>query len=117
MCNSLTIIGQVNNGILTFCKTCKIYHLEFTNIYLEFNEEEFKQFKAYLLTIEIGYWEHKYANVNIRRKIPIPTTQNNLTLLFNRSEITELITLFCSKSTHEKPLLDVSQIDYTLVIN
>lgn len=117
MCSSLTTIGQVNNGILTFCKACKIYHLEFTNIYLEFSEEEFEQFKAYLLTIEVSYWEHKYANVNIRRKVPIPTTQNNLMLMFNRHEIEELITLFYSKPTDKKPLLDVSQIDYRLIMN
>ncbi|WP_298517111.1 DUF6686 family protein [uncultured Kordia sp.] len=117
MCNSLTTISQVNSGILTFCKTCNIYHLEFSNIYLEFSEAQFEEFSAYLFTIEIGYWEHKYANVNIKRKIPIPTTQDNLMLLFNRHEIEELKVLFCSKSTSEKPLLDVSQIDYTLVIN
>lgn len=117
MCSSLTIIRQVNKGILTFCKACKIYHLEFTNIYLEFSEEEFKQFKTFLLTIEVSYWEHKYANVNIRRKVPIPTTQSNLMLMFNRHEIEELITLFCSKTTDKKPLLDAAQIDYTLVMN
>ena len=117
MCNSLTTISQVNHGILTFCKNCKIYHLEFANIYLEFSEEQFEEFKAYVLTIEISYWQHKYANVNIKRKIPIPTMQDNLMLLFNKHEIEELKALFCSKSTTEKLLLDVSQIDYTLVMN
>ena len=117
MCNSLTTIARVKSGILTFCKACNMYHLEFTNIYLEFTKEQFEEFKAYLLTIEIAYWEHKYAGVNIKRKIPIPTTQNNLILLFNRYEIEELITLFCSTPTSKKVLLDVSQIDYTLVMN
>ncbi|WP_420571324.1 DUF6686 family protein [Kordia sp.] len=117
MCNSLTTIARVNSGVLTFCRKCKMYHLEFINIYLEFTEEQFEEFRSYLSTIEIGYWEYKYAGVNIKRKIPIPTTQNNLMLLFNRHEINELKTLFFSEPTSKKPMLHVSQIDYTLVMN
>ena len=97
MCSSLTTISQVNSGILTFCKNCKIYHLEFANIYLEFSEEQFEEFKAYLFTIDIAYWQHKYANVNIKRKIPIPTMQDNLILMFNKHEIEELKVLFVAR--------------------
>jgi hypothetical protein len=117
MCSSLTIISQVSGNILTFCKVCNMYHLEFTNIYLEFTEQQFEEFRAYLATIEVTYWEHKYACVKIKRKIPIPTTQKNLILMFNRHEIDELKALFFSKSSPKTPLLDVSQIDYTLMMN
>lgn len=117
MCSSLTTIGQVNGNKLTFCKACKMYHLEFTNIYLEFTEQQFKEFREYLLTIEVAYWELKYACVKIKRKVPIPTTQKNLILMFNRHEIDELKALLFSKSNPKTQLLDVSQIDYTLVLN
>ncbi|OBQ55151.1 hypothetical protein VQ01_10280 [Tamlana sp. s12] len=95
-----------------------MYHLEFNNIYLELSEGEFQQFKDYVEDIEIDYWEHRYACAKVRRKIPIPSMQPNLVLMFRRQEINELKKLlnFSYIEVFERTLY-VSDIDYTLILN
>lgn len=116
MCHNLKIIAKVKNGELSLCKECNIYHLEFNNIYFEFNIQQFKYFKTYLLGIDSQFWEQKYACASFKRKIPIPSMQDNLVLMFNRQEIEELKTLISSKQGNNI-ILNVDDIDYTFVLN
>jgi hypothetical protein len=115
MCNKIKTLSKTKRGELYLCEQCNIYHLEFNNIYFEFNEEQFHQFKSYVLAIEVDYWEHKYACGRVKKKIPIPTMHPNLVLMFNRQEIYELIDLFHFEQGRK--LLDVTDIDYTFIIN
>ena len=118
MCNSTEIISTVKSGELTKCKQCNIYHLSFNNIYLEFSFKEFERFRTYILDIDTEYWEAKYATSNIKRKIPIPSMQENLVLLFKREEIGELKLLFKRLDSQEKQhMLKMEDIDYTLILN
>ncbi|SFD24560.1 DUF6686 family protein [Algibacter pectinivorans] len=118
MCTKIKIISKVKSGELYLCRDCHVYHLEFNNIYLEFNAKEFKQFKNFILDLEIEYWEHKYASARVKRKIPIPSMQQNLVLMFNREEIKELKSLFTNttNSTFTRDL-KTKDIDYTLILN
>ncbi|WP_034058703.1 DUF6686 family protein [Lacinutrix jangbogonensis] len=115
MCHKTKTISQVSNGKLTVCKSCNNYQLEFKNFYFEFDGQQYLQFKKYVLEVEIDYWEHTNACPKIKRKIPIPTLQPNLVLIFNRQEIKALQTLFGKQNSHT--YLQVDDIDYTLIIN
>ncbi|MDN3664865.1 DUF6686 family protein [Algibacter miyuki] len=119
MCeNNIKTLAKVTNGELSVCCECRVYHLEFNNIYLELNENEFEQFKNYLFDIEMDYWEYKYASAKVKRKIPIPSMQQNLVLMFKREEIVELRMLLSSRATHVfNEALTVRDIDYTLILN
>lgn len=118
MCDRIKILSKVKSGELSICSQCKIYHLEFNNIYLEFNQSQFQQFKTYVLDIEMDYWEHKYASAKVKRKIPIPSMQDNLVLMFKREEIKELQTLlFYNVYNGFNNYLNIHDIDYTLILN
>lgn len=116
MCHNLKIIGTVKSGELSFCKSCNIYHLEFNNIYFEFNLQQFNYFKTYILAIDSQFWEQKYACASFKRKIPIPSMQDNLVLMFNRQEIEELKSLI-NGDTATNTIINVDDIDYTFVLN
>lgn len=118
MCeNKVKIISKVKSGQLSFCKACGNYHLEFNNIFLEFNQEEFEQFKLYITGIDVDYWERRYNCSNTERKIPIPTVQKKLLLVFNNLEIRELQLLFSGFSIKYTNTLNLCDIDYTLILN
>lgn len=117
MCNNTRTLTKVKNGELSICKQCNIYRLQFNNIYLEFTPNEFNHFKDYILTIDIDFWEYKYAKAHVKRKIPIPSTQQNLILMFNRKEIRELQTLFYKPEDITEMNLEISDIDYALILN
>ena len=44
--------------------------------------------KKYLELTDIEYWENEYGIMN-NKAIPIPTNQNNLILVFSRTEFEE----------------------------
>ena len=118
MCrDSVKVLSRVPCGELSFCSECRVYHLEFNNIYLELRQSDFKQFKDYLINIEMDYWEDKYACAKVQRKIPIPSMQPNLVLMFKREEIKELQSLFNLENRKEIAVLSLTDIDYTLILN
>ncbi len=118
MCNNVKSISKTSQGELSLCKNCKHFHLEFNNIYFEFTVNEFKQFKQYILNLEADFWECKYASAGITKKIPIPTLQDNLVLMFNRQEVNQLKTLVKQPviNVYDK-LITVDDVDYTLILN
>lgn len=101
MCHKIKNISKVKNGQLTICETCNKYHLIFNNIFFEFYPIEFISFKKYILQLEVDLWENKKIGINMTRKIPIPTNQENLVIMFDRQEIEELKTLIISKKTSD----------------
>ncbi|MEC3906161.1 DUF6686 family protein [Tamlana sp. 2201CG12-4] len=118
MCHNVKTLSKVKCGELSLCCQCSIYHLEFNNIYLEFNSNAFEQFKTYVLDIDMDYWECKYASSRIKRKIPIPSMQQNLVLVFIREEIRELQRLLSTSVTEVFNLyLNSNDIDYKLILN
>lgn len=117
MCHSLKKLSKANGGELLMCETCNVYHLEFNNVYFEFKEEQFEFFKAYLLSVDCEYWECKYAYTSFKRKIPIPSMQDNLVLMFNRQEIEELKSLLRFQNSSSMELLNIDDIDYRLILN
>ncbi len=110
-------ITKIKNNQLTKCETCNLYHLIFNNIFLEFSPIEFENFKQYIMHIEIDFWEGKNSHINLIRKIPIPTMQENLVIMFDKCEIEELKSLIFCKNTNEYELLKANAIDYSSLLN
>ncbi len=118
MCHNHNIktIAKSKYGELSFCTQCNIYHLSFNNLFFEFTPNELESFRKYIFMLEVEYWEQKYNFTRIKRKIPIPSTQQNLFLMFNKQEIIALRTLFM-KQNDPFSLLHVEDIDYTYILN
>ncbi len=92
----------------------------FNNIFLALNVREIKRLKDYIDKLEIDYWEHKYQYSDLKRKIPLPATQENLVMMFNKQEIIGLRNLLSfnkQKETLDPHLLNVDGIDYVLHLN
>lgn len=117
MCHQIKIISRIKKGHLSICEECNMYHLTFNNLFFEFTEDEFKSFKRHLSLLEIDYWENKYSCQVINRKIPIPTLQQNLVLIFNRREIEDLKVLIFAKSASSFKNLRIDEIDYAFFLN
>ena len=117
MCHTIKTIAQTKNGHLLKCKDCKIYTLILNNLFFEFTLEEFENFKLYIRDIEIGYWEQKNVCGYLKRKIPVPTLQQNLVLMFNRIEVEELKLLVLNQQKEFQKILGIDDIDYTLLLN
>lgn len=110
-------ISQVKNGQLVKCETCNIYHLIFNNILYEFDLYEFESFKQYVMDIEVDFWEQQNVHVNMTRKIPIPTSQDNLVILFDKQEIEDLKKLISIKISIGYQLINPNGTDYSYLLN
>ena len=110
-------ISQSDQGYLTFCSDCNLYHLTFQNIQFEFSEKQYRDFKKSLLGIEKWFWSQNNTYSNQARKILLPTKQKNLTLKFNRIEIESLILLVFENSVSRSRILNLIEIDYPLNLN
>ncbi|GER58417.1 DUF6686 family protein [Patiriisocius marinus] len=117
MCHQIKIIAKNTNGELSICENCKVYHLTFNNLYIEFDFEEMLSFKNFVIGIEVDYWETKYNCMSMKRKIPIQTQQSNLVMIFNRQELASLRDLLTQTTKKPYGNLSVVEIDYTLFLN
>lgn len=117
MCHQIKTIAKNCNGQLSFCKGCNSYHLDFNNFSLQLRKKDLKAFKQFLNSIEVEYWESKYECQVMKRKIPIPTAQENLVLMFNKQELESLKDLVFRRTSTFTDGLSVLDIDYTLFLN
>lgn len=118
MSHKTKVLNQTKNGFLVSCSTCKLFHLTFGHFYLEFSRDELTHFGNFLVQIDPDYWDSKYCNCTMKRKIPIPTQQLNLYLLLNRTELEELKNLVFYKDNNEDiPLIRVEHVDYDFIKN
>ncbi|WP_025741774.1 DUF6686 family protein [Aquimarina pacifica] len=117
MCKDVKIVSKIKKGQLSKCLTCDLYLLTYNNLLFEFTNEEFISFKNYLLSIELDYWEHHHSNSDLKRKIPIPTLQQNLCLMFSRKEIHDIISLVFYSNYDKSKILRVYEIDYVTYAN
>lgn len=117
MCQNVIPIAQTKEGRLSLCTTCKLYNLTFNNILLEFTKDEFLTFQNYIKGIEMDYWEERYSENVLARKIPIQTIQSNLFLMFTRHEIACLKKLVLLNENGTYEYIRFKNIDYNLLLN
>lgn len=118
MCHKTEVLSQTKNGLLVSCPSYGIYHLTFGHFYLELTEKELVHFRTFINEIDVEYWDNKYCSSTVKRKIPIPTQQLNLYLMFNRTELEELKSLvFYKERPKNTHLLQVDDVDYDFIKN
>ena len=116
MCKKLNILGKNNFGELIYCSSNDIYHLVFKNFHFILNPKQMVSLKKHILELDIEYWEEKFYGTNVSRKIPIPTYQNNLILIFNKLEFIALRELFYKKSKTLR-FISIDEIEYEFNLN
>ena len=99
-------INKTANGILSFCKCCNLYQLEFGNIFICFHTKDFISFQKYIKSINI----QKSIDVNkhkpFRRKIMLSFPVKNIFFCLFPQEVEELRALiFLEKSFSKNKLL------------
>ncbi len=118
MCEKLIKIKQNECGELHYCPAHQLYHLMFNNFHLMLDEEQYELLKTHVSEIEIEFWLDKFSDTLVKRKIPIPTHQENLILVFDIHEFIQLKSLFFNHQIHEDLLyLSRDQIEYQNIFN
>ena len=112
MKNEETLIKKNGFGQLSFCNDCKLFYLKFSSVLIELTHKEFKAFHLVVKDIDTNYWEkiNKYSNEC--RIYPISTSQQNLVLIFNKSELQalkELVLITESENSNYASLFDINQ--------
>lgn len=109
------VLSRIENGMLLFCPSSKVYQLTYKNLFLSLSRIELDAFMDYIQAINVSYWEKEYENSIYEKKIPIPTTQKNLMLMFQSSEIEELKILFGLEDNNK--YLSANEINYKTYLN
>jgi hypothetical protein len=117
MCQNSKIISSVKNGEISICKGCKTYALTYKNIFFQFTSEQLKKFKSYVSQIDVAYWMDYNACSTQKRKVPIPTSHQNLILIFDMYEIKELKILLDIDKKNPEKIVRSEDIDYPLILN
>lgn len=118
MCEKLIKIKQNECGELHYCPANQLYHLMFNNFHLMLDEEQYESLKTHVSEIDIKFWLDKFCDTPLKRKIPIPTHQENLILVFDIHEFIQLKSLFFNHQNHEDLLyLSTDQIEYQNIFN
>lgn len=118
MCEKLIKIKQNECGELHYCPANQLYHLMFNNFHLMLDEEQYESLKTHVSEIDIEFWLDKFSDTLVKRKIPIPTHQENLILVFDIHEFIQLKSLFFNHQNHEDLLyLSTDQIEYQNIFN
>jgi hypothetical protein len=118
MCEKLIKIKQNECGELHYCPAHQLYHLMFNNFHLMLGEEQYESLKTDVSEIDIKFWLDKFSDNLVKRKIPIPTHQENLILVFDIHEFIQLKSLFFNHQNHEDLLyLSTNQIEYQNTLN
>ena len=117
MCKKAKMITINHRGQLSFCEKCKMYHLIFNNLYIDFTPSELISFQNIVEDIDSEYWETKYNETFMRRKIPIQTSQQNLCMIFNRDELDSLKELITYNKKNPYRILSILDIYYNPFLN
>lgn len=118
MCEKLIKIKQNECGELHYCPAHQLYHLMFNNFHLMLDEEQYESLKTHVSEIDIEFWLDKFSDTLVKRKIPIPTHQENLILVFDIHEFIQLKSLFFNHQNHDDLLyLSTNQIEYQNIFN
>ena len=117
MCNQLHPISKNVLGSLTFCPKCKVFQLNFNNLFFELSAKDLNRLRDFLNNTDVDYWEEQENAPVWKRKIPVPTQQENLILLFNKQEFALFKQLLSNTSRDRDYPLSILDIDYTLILN
>ena len=102
----MKIYNQTANGKIYKCSKCNKIHLEYHNLYFEFNKKEFAHFANYILLLNGTKWENKNKNSFINRKIIVPINHDNFKITLHNYELLELKNLLSHKTDYKDEMLN-----------
>lgn len=83
-------INSTPNGQLLYCEGHRTYHIEFGNLFVSMNPENFESFKSYLKTIQWEYYLERNRNAANRRKLVVNIGSQSIFMGLSSSEFMEL---------------------------
>ncbi len=116
MCKKLQPISKNKYGEMYYCNDCNVHHVLFNNFHFILNKKQITALTECINSIDVIYWESEFENTSIKRKIPIPTCQENLILIFDKIEFNALKSLFFNTKNNEQ-LLSSQEIEYHYTLN
>ncbi len=99
---TMDIIKTSPNGQLSYCDRCKIYQLEFGNLFFRFTTEEFLYFKNYIRKTDGSYYEEMNKDIPNNRKIFLRMPINGFYCCLHNEELDELKYLISIQKKHEE---------------
>jgi len=107
------LLAQSKNGTLAISGDCRTYHLGFGQFYLELTLAELQRFGVFLEELDVRPWEADLGGQGPKRRISIPTQQENLWLTLDRAELEEPKALiFYRKCRQPLSLIKARDLDY-----
>lgn len=113
------LLSSTHHGRIYICSSCNKIHIEFNNLNFSFKKGEYRNFKNYFLKIDPKRWELLNQDTLNKRKIVVPISHQNLTLIFNASEVFQLQELFINASSKKTSLdlVDLKRFETNLSLN
>jgi hypothetical protein len=84
------IIKRTKNGLLFYCNSCNLIHLEFKNLNFNFSKKQMKKFTEYIQNLNAKEWEEINKASPFKRKIVVPISHDSFNFLLNSEELAEL---------------------------
>ena len=97
----MEIISRTRNGIVTYCEHCKVYQLEFGNLFFRLSEASFDCFRNYVVSIDGAYYEQRNRRITCNRKIFLHLPADNVYFCVCAAELEELKKLLLLQSPGE----------------
>ena len=112
----MSIINETSNGKLVFCTNCNLYHLEFGNLYFNFNESELQIFRKYVNSIDGDYYNRINKHSTSKRKIKLPTKLKEIYFFIYLEELNELKKLL-KLAVRNKEYEHISPVNFNFSLN
>ena len=71
----MELISRTRNGMITYCAHCKVYHLEFGNLFFRLSEAGFECLRNYIVSINGPYCERSNRKMNANRNFCVCTAE------------------------------------------
>lgn len=106
----MALLNTTLNGSIAYCSSCKVYHLEFGNLFFNFSENELTIFTEYINGIDGDYFNAVNHHTANRRKILLPTKLKGIHFALHAEELQEFKNLLNYKKTNNLYINVLSQI-------
>ncbi|MEA3317593.1 MAG: DUF6686 family protein [Bacteroidota bacterium] len=94
----MKIINSTYKGQIFTCPNCNKIHIEFGNVCINLTQQELKQFKDYVNSIDYQFYLYKNRHAQNRRKLLLNIGASNSFLALNVNEFIELKNLLSNKN-------------------
>ncbi|MCS2958516.1 hypothetical protein NXX53_18735 [Bacteroides salyersiae] len=97
----MELINKTRSGMISYCDHCKVYHLEFGNLFFRFTEDGFLHFRNYVVGINGTEAARMNHGLMSNRKIFLRLSSENVYFCLTNAELQELKTLVLLQTDEE----------------